>query len=550
MQLPASFIQRLHTQFDSEFDIARFLSSYEQAPQYGIRINRQKISVEDFIRISPFTLKKIPWTDDGFYIEENETPGLHPYYYAGLYYIQEPSAMIPAMLLQAQPGEKVLDLCAAPGGKTAKIAADMAGSGLLFANEINEKRTRALVRNVERCGIKNAIVLNETPQTLQKAFRNYFDKILIDAPCSGEGMFRKDKNAVKSWYQYSADNLCRVQKEVLHAAAQMLKPGGSMVYSTCTFSTEENEEIILDFLENHTDFILQDGHAFFSSDCNLSCGNLLDHSPKDALLRLELHKTIRLWPHLAAGEGHFAALLQKKQQAAQTSQEILQKVPEEAMSNVPAATANVLAAALNIQKATVPNIPEKSPITVPKDTAQSFPGKALPNVLKRAFPNTLDAAACKFFEATLQDPFAELQSYCFSHNGFLYDLPEALPDLSGLKIAKQGRLLGNVETTHKKGAPAASFEPSHSFLLSLSKEQFKNTIDLSPNDVRVEKYLKGETIETSEIKALEPLELKAPEKEIGAGLVAIAVNGFPLGFGKHQNQMIKNGYPKGWRKLK
>ena len=231
-----------------------FLLSYSMPRYYGLRVNTLKISVEEFIKISPFKLEKIPWTKDGFYYDEGEHPGKHPFYYAGLYYIQEPSAMLPATVLDARPGEYILDLCAAPGGKTVQIAAGMKGEGLLIANDISSERIKALVKNIELCGVRNTIVTNEQPKKLAAKFPTYFDKILVDAPCSGEGMFRKDENAAKSWGKYKCDACSSVQKDILEYADIMLKPGGRLVYSTCTFSPEEDEVVIGNFLKKHDNY--------------------------------------------------------------------------------------------------------------------------------------------------------------------------------------------------------------------------------------------------------------------------------------------------------
>ena len=196
------------------------------------------------MKISPFNLKPIPWTKDGFYYSKEESPGKHPFYHAGLYYIQEPSAMFPGAVIDAKPGEYILDLCAAPGGKSVQIAAGMKGRGLLVANDISSDRIKALVKNIELLGVTNSIVTNDTPENLASKFPEFFDKILVDAPCSGEGMIRKDENAAKSLEKFDSNVYPGMQREILQNAYKMLKPGGLLVYSTCTFSPEENEMII------------------------------------------------------------------------------------------------------------------------------------------------------------------------------------------------------------------------------------------------------------------------------------------------------------------
>ena len=199
-----------------------------------------KTTAAEFLKQAPFTLRKVPWAEEGYYYSSTDTPGKHPYHDAGVYYIQEPSAMAPAEYLEAMPGEKILDLCAAPGGKSTQIAGKMNGEGLLLCNEIHPARAKILSENIERLGIVNAIVTNETPEHLAEHFVEYFDKILVDAPCSGEGMFRKNEIACMEWSMENVQNCAMRQDEILDHAAGMLKAGGRLVYSTCTFAPEEN----------------------------------------------------------------------------------------------------------------------------------------------------------------------------------------------------------------------------------------------------------------------------------------------------------------------
>jgi len=301
MKLPLEFTDKMNRLLgEKEFDL--FIESFNKPRYYGLRVNTLKISVEDFLKTSPFVLEPVPWTRDGFYYEEGSSPGRHPYYYAGLYYIQEPSAMLPGAVLDAQPGEWVLDLCAAPGGKTAQIAAAMQGQGLLVANDINTDRVKALVKNVELCGIRNAIITNETPQKLSESFTGCFDRILIDAPCSGEGMFRKDEEAIRSWERFKCDRCAGMQRDILDYVDRMLKPGGYVVYSTCTFSPEEDEIMISEFLDKHGNYELLEVPK---------TAGIEDGRPEWSGGNIELRKTARLWPHRIKGEGHFVALLRK-----------------------------------------------------------------------------------------------------------------------------------------------------------------------------------------------------------------------------------------------
>ena len=280
-----------------------FLKGYDKPRFHALRRNPLKIQKDEFLNIIPFELQEVPWAEHGYYYENTDQPGKHEFHEAGLYYIQEPSAMSVVEYLEVKPGEQVLDLCAAPGGKTTQIAGFMAGEGLLVCNEIHPQRAKILSENIERMGVKNALVTNETPQRLSAMFPGFFDKILVDAPCSGEGMFRKNEEALEEW---SADNvqMCADrQDEILEEVAKMLRPGGRICYSTCTFAPAENEDCMARFITSHPEFHLVE----VEKKGNMSSGN-----PKFANMPVEgLEKTIRLWPHKLDGEGHFIAVLEK-----------------------------------------------------------------------------------------------------------------------------------------------------------------------------------------------------------------------------------------------
>lgn len=319
MNLPNEFLTRMKSMLGGEYEA--FLKSYEEERSFGLRVNTLKGGNEKLFEAFGQRLAEIPWTEDGFFYDESLKPGKNPLHEAGAYYIQEPSAMLPAELLAAQPGECVLDLCAAPGGKTTKIAADMKGEGLLVANEIHPKRAAILSSNVERMGIKNAVVTNESSDVLRGRFPSFFDKILIDAPCSGEGMFRKDEEARAQWSEENVAKCALRQREILENGAAMLKDGGKIVYSTCTFAPEENEKLIIDFLNAHPEFRLERP----DTDESISCGNP-DFADGDE--RAEL--TFRVWPHIAQGEGHFAAVLRKSgEKTAEYRESVREKCPEE-----------------------------------------------------------------------------------------------------------------------------------------------------------------------------------------------------------------------------
>lgn len=283
MNLPIEFEKKMKAFLGDEWD--DFLYSYDNNRFQALRFNTLKVqSPEERMRIlktlKTSSDKKVSWANAAYYFDENVRPGKHPYHEMGLYYIQEPSAMSAAALLAPKPGMRVLDLCAAPGGKSTQLATYLGDSGLLVSNEINTQRSRILSQNIERMGIKNAIVTNEDSFVLASHFPGFFNAIQVDAPCSGEGMFRKLPEAIEQWSMENVAICAARQKEILDNAAVMLKPGGVIVYSTCTFSREENEDVIEYFLERHTDFTLEEMERF--------------------------------WPHKVDGEGHFVAKLVRR----------------------------------------------------------------------------------------------------------------------------------------------------------------------------------------------------------------------------------------------
>ena len=287
MNLPIEFEKKMKAFLGNEWE--EFLYSYDNNRFQALRFNTLKVgknkSVEEEIagimdKLGIPMDKKVTWANDAYYYDEKKRPGKHPYHEMGLYYIQEPSAMSAAALLAPKPGMRVLDLCAAPGGKSTQLATYLGDSGLLVSNEINTQRSRILSQNIERMGIKNAVVTNEDSFALAAHFPNFFHAIQVDAPCSGEGMFRKLPEAVNEWSPQNVEICAARQKEILDNAAVMLKPGGVIVYSTCTFSREENEDVIEYFLNEHPDF---------------------------TVVKME-----RFWPHKQDGEGHFVAKLVRR----------------------------------------------------------------------------------------------------------------------------------------------------------------------------------------------------------------------------------------------
>lgn len=300
--LPKEFLTRMEQLLGKEYP--DFLQSYDRPRAQALRFNPLKGKLADFLERAPFTLRPVPWETNGFYYGQGETPGKHPYHEAGVYYIQEPSAMAPAAYLDPQPGERVFDLCAAPGGKSTQIAAAMQGRGILISNEIHPARAKILSENMERMGVTNAVVTNESPDTLAERFESWFDRIMVDAPCSGEGMFRKNEDAAEEWSPENVQLCASRQDKILECAAGMLKPGGRMVYSTCTFAPEENEGTISRFLEKHEEFILCETPKYPGMEP--AGGKWMKEAP------VSLENGIRLFPHRLEGEGHFLAVLQKK----------------------------------------------------------------------------------------------------------------------------------------------------------------------------------------------------------------------------------------------
>lgn len=294
--LPAVFSERMRRLLGAEFDA--FLASYDRPRNTALRRNPALPGPA----LPQFCGERVAWEPNGFYLLPDTRPGLSPLHDAGLFYLQEPSAMAPARLLDAQPEERVLDLCAAPGGKSTQLAAAMRGQGLLVCNELHPKRARILASNLERWGATNALVLNEHPARLAERFPAFFDRILVDAPCSGEGMFRKEDAAVADWSEETVRMCADRQAEILRSAAQMLAPGGRLVYSTCTFAPEENEGSVSRLLRVRPDFSVETVDAPWFDRGRPEW--LADPAPG-------LEHTFRLWPHKLRGEGHYAAVLRR-----------------------------------------------------------------------------------------------------------------------------------------------------------------------------------------------------------------------------------------------
>ena len=299
MHLPEEFEQKMRKLLGEDYD--NYAGSF--AKKYGqtFRVNQLKTQPAELFR--RFAVKPVPWCEDGFYYDGEERLSLHPFYYGGAYYIQEPCAMAPASFLPVKPGDKVLDLCAAPGGKTTALAAKLQGQGVLIANDISISRCKALLKNMEMAGVKNALITCETPQRLAERFSGYFDCVLVDAPCSGEGMFRKEPSMTADWSPEEVRRYSDLQKDILGQAASMVRPGGYLLYSTCTYAPEEDEQTLAWFLKEHPDFRLE---ALPKPE------GVADGVPEWADPALaDLKGCARFWPHRLRGEGHFVALLRR-----------------------------------------------------------------------------------------------------------------------------------------------------------------------------------------------------------------------------------------------
>ncbi len=324
-KLPEKFENKMKEILGDEFDA--FIAGFSEPRYGGVRFNSLKIDKEEWEKKAPFEVREVPWIENGYYYNLTDQPAKHPYYFAGLYYIQEPSAMTPANMLPVKPGDRVLDICAAPGGKSTELAAKLKGQGVLFSNDISNSRAKALLKNLELFGTKNAVILSEAPGKLTERFRGYFDKILIDAPCSGEGMFRKTPAIMKNWEQYGTEYYHKLQLEIIDAVVPMLAPGGMMVYSTCTFDPAEDEGSIDYILKKWPDMHVVRPEKVYEK---FAWGRpeLVDSD------NAEIKDTVRLWPHLLEGEGHFSALLKRDDNVTESFSGITErtkpaKLPEE-----------------------------------------------------------------------------------------------------------------------------------------------------------------------------------------------------------------------------
>ncbi|MCR5418548.1 MAG: RsmB/NOP family class I SAM-dependent RNA methyltransferase [Lachnospiraceae bacterium] len=472
-----------------------FFDTYVTASHTSLRINTLRLPSNKGLNIlqqcSLLGEKpaQIPWEKSGFYYDENDRPGRHVLHEAGFYYIQEASAQAPVSFLDPRPGERILDLCAAPGGKSTQIGGAMKGEGILVSNEIHPSRAKILSENVERMGITNALVTRESPDRLVSFFPGYFDKILVDAPCSGEGMFRKNDEAVSEWSVENVLHCAERQLFILEQADRMLRPGGRIVYSTCTFSPEENEKLVEAFLTSHPDYHL--------CPMDLSGGMLSSHLDKGNLNRGKDDRMpvfdeispargmVRLFPHKLKGEGHFAALLEKKNRGLYTSETMPAPLPKSG-----------------------------SPKKLNRNS-KSKKGASAPDL----------STALDFLK---QDPkYADIDRI-FMMGDQVYLLPDARLALQGLTLVRPGLHLGTLER--------GRFLPSMALARALTVDDNFNYVNLSvsdPDDMDLlASYLEGATFPYMG----EP------------GWYLICCEGLGIGWGKLAGGIMKNHYPKGLRK--
>lgn len=490
-QLPQEFLCRMQDMLREAYPA--FLRSYEDEKVQALRVNALKGTREEFLKKASFgSFREVSWEKNGLYYAEGSgcAPGKHPFHEAGVYYIQEPSAMAPAVYLEAAPGERILDLCAAPGGKTTQIASYMQNQGLLVCNEIHPARAKILSENVERMGIRNALVTNETPQRLAEVFDGYFDRILVDAPCSGEGMFRKNEEACSEWSAEQVQRCADRQDQILDCADRMLRPGGRLVYATCTFASAENEGSIARFLGRHSEYQIlevekQDGMsagvpkwAYYGVGSSDSSGRKAVHDADcdcsvrtDADRQDSIRHTIRLFPHLIQGEGHYLAVLQKQGDVPKGYQAYL---------------ANGLQKGISIKDA-------------------------------------IDF--CQFQQEALQVDLLENASERLLRFGEqLYLMPERMPSINKLKVLRAGLHLGTLKKNR--------FEPSHALALALRKEDVRHCVELGTEE-NARAYLGGMTLQYDGEK----------------GWYLMCYKGYSIGWGKLAGQVLKNHYPKGLRKV-
>ncbi|WP_255570154.1 RsmB/NOP family class I SAM-dependent RNA methyltransferase [Cohnella sp. CFH 77786] len=496
MKLPQEFIRVMRELLREEADA--FFASYDKPRTSGLRANGLKLAPARLRDMSDMARAPVPWAEGGFYTEEEDRPGKHPHYHLGLYYIQEPSAMLPAELLDVRPGHRVLDLCAAPGGKTTQLAAKLRGEGVLVTNDNAAERTKALAKNVELAGARNAVILNEEPGRIADAFGAWFDRVLVDAPCSGEGMFRKDEDMIRQWERHSVEKCSLMQRDILRDAARLVAPGGKLVYSTCTFSPRENEGTIARFLSAFPDFRVVPSP--FGDECGMAPGrpDWLDVPEAEGLSgeRLaSLAGAIRLWPHRCRGEGHFAVVLERMAGADGTDGAVREE------DGTGCGQASKVEAAVSAKNRRFAKLREDGGKDETLAKFEAFRSETLPD----------------------WHPPGRL----VVQGSSVYSQPEGVPSLDRLKTVRPGWFLG--------AASKHRFEPSQALAMGLRELDATRVLRLSSGHPDCLRYLKGETLQ--------------PEagQLSGRGWMLVCVDGFPAGWGRWDGFVLKNERLPGWR---
>ena len=475
-ELKPGFIANMRALLGEE--AGAFFRALEEAPSLALRPHRGMEAAEPFIEGA------VPWAEGGFSLRPGARPGASVAHWAGAFYLQEASAMLPAAALKARPGERVLDLCAAPGGKSSQIALSMGGEGVLVANEVDAARARVLAANLERLGVTNAVVLNETPARLAARWPEYFDAVLVDAPCSGEGMFRRDPQSREAWTDAAPRGCRKRQGEILTAAAKMVRPGGRLLYSTCTFNGEENEGSVADFLQAHADFAPED---FALPGLGASRGGML-----------------RIWPHRARGDGQFAALLRRAGDAgdAGDAREVSARGDgadgSGGLSSAhPAASIDMWLDAL------------------PKARPARRAGKAAPAPDVAALLRELGKCAVSALPVSPRGARLHLEGRR------LIAAPLDAPELDGLRVVSPGLALLRAET--------GRVEPEHALAMALLPGMARREAALTEKEALA--FIAGEAL----------------PREGEAGWTLVTHAGLPLGWGKQAGGMLKNHVPKGLR---
>ena len=545
--LPDAYVERMRIILGDELEM--FLDSYEQERRSGLRVNTLKITPGKLQKIVPFHLTPVPWTDNGYYYETEDAPARHPFYRGGYYYLQEPSAMLPAALLGTQPGEWIADLCAAPGGKATAIGAALAGQGFLLANDISATRARALLRNVELFGISNSFITQTQPERLLERWEGCFDAVMLDAPCSGEGMFRKMPEAAAAWHERKGAECAAVQRELIRTAARLLRPGGRMVYSTCTFNPAEDEAIIASLLEEYPQFKVvrpaslpvmagrvcsetDRSGAGWGAAFGLSSGlgtqtvrGLLEMQQlpvswtDDDRMQAAFDQCLRIWPHRAGGEGHFAALLVRTDGP---------DGPDEAgRTEVCGGPKAGWPGGLSIDAAAGGQSPEHPSWERPGSGGRSASGKMKRGKAGRA----KEPAGLPLVRSFLEETGLKLDvSLLQILKDQVYVSGTALAGPAGVTFLRNGLYVGSIRKDR--------FEPSQSLALIPAAARAEARISLDAADERIGRYLAGSDIDIAD--CLEHMDRRS-------GWVIVCADGCPLGWGKIAGSRLRSKIPAGWR---